>query len=702
MDELTAQDGYEADVEDGEEQVAPEVPTAQKLAEILQAANVAELLTEDERTKIASRALDGYRLDDGSRDAWKKRTEAAMDLAMLLTEEKDYPFKGAANIKYPLLTTAALQFNARAYPAIVQTDRVAKVKVNGKDQDGAKQKRGDRVSEHLSWQLTTELPEWEEDTDRLLLIVAIPGCVFRKTYFDPALGRKASRLVTADRLVMNYKTRSLQDCPRISEEMWLYPYEIEERIRDGRFLEFTYGDAPPDDDEEGETDEDGPHKFIEQHRLLDLDGDGYDEPYIVTVHIETEKVCRIVPNFTMKTVRVTPDGKVASIRKQEFYTKYLFMPSPDGGAYGMGLGQLLLSTNEAINTTMNEMLDSGHLANIQGGFISALAGLKDRKITLQKGEFKVLQTSLPANQAVLPVKFDGPSDVLFKLLGLLIEQGKEVSSVKDVLTGDTGGKVMQPTTTLALIEQGMKVFNAIFKRIHRAVKHELDLHARLNFEHLTPEKYNEFWDDQEEQFDPKADYNMDDMNVSPVSDPTLSTQMQKLAQAQVTREIGQGKPWINQMELDRRAFEAAGTPDIDDLFVPPPEPDAFQEAMKQMSLIELKTKIDNMVTGSLKNIADAEAAEEGQQMSAYDFVLRSLQAQHGMEQDVAQQQAPGGPGGLPGMEGQPDDAMGAAAPPGAGAGDLPSPAGPPMGASGGGQPPMAAEPAQPSAPAGAG
>ena len=37
--------------------------------------------------------------------------------------------------------------------------------------------------------------------------------------------------------------------------------------------------------------------FLEQHRLLDLDGDGYEEPYIVTIHKTSHKVARIVADF---------------------------------------------------------------------------------------------------------------------------------------------------------------------------------------------------------------------------------------------------------------------------------------------------------------------------------------------------------------------------------------------------------------------
>src|SRR5689334_5312862 len=82
-------------------------PAADALARILQSPNLAAELEPEQLAKISDEAIRGYKLDCKSREdaGWTERTKAAMDLAMLLTGEKDYPFKGAANAKYPLLTT---------------------------------------------------------------------------------------------------------------------------------------------------------------------------------------------------------------------------------------------------------------------------------------------------------------------------------------------------------------------------------------------------------------------------------------------------------------------------------------------------------------------------------------------------------------------------------------------------------------------
>jgi chaperonin GroES len=268
---------------------------------------------------------------------------------------------------------------------------------------------------------------------------------------------------------------------------------------------------------------------------------------------------------------------------------------------------------------------------------------------------------------------------MFQLLGLLMEFAREISATADVMTGDTGGKAMAPTTTLALIEQGMQVFTAVFKRLHRALGRELEMHANLNAKHLSAEDYNAFFDDPQEQYDPKVDYDLKDMNITPVSDPTVATNMQKLAKSQLAREIAGppgSKPYINYQEIDKRAFEAAEIPDPDGLFAPQQPPDPMAEAVKTLTLQELFEKVIKLRSESIKNVADAESKEAGDQLALLNQFLSTLQAGHAMEtQDNAP--IPGGPGGLPSMAGPPGNAMGAGPLPPGGNGGGGGAAGPP-------------------------
>lgn len=612
---------------------------------------------------ISEFAIREYKLDKESCEDWRERMTEALELAMLVADQKDYPFENASNVKYPMIATAALQFNARAYAAIIQGNRIVKCPIWGADPDGSKAKRADRVSEYMSYQLF-EAPEWEEDTDRMLLQLPILGAMFRKCWYDPSLGRNVTRLLTPDRLVVNYKARSLEDAPRVTEKLYLYPYEINERIRDGRFIDFDYetfasqdGDEDDDDDKADPADKDAPQLFLEQHRLLDLDGDGYDEPYIVTIHYGSEKVCRIVANFTPDTIKVDAQQRVTAIRKQNYFAKYLFLPSPDGGFYGWGFGWLLKDITEAINTTFNELLDAGHMNNLQGGFFSSALGIREKSMRLERGEFRVVNTGgLPINQAVMQMQYAAPSEALFKLLGLLIESGKELGSVKDVLTGDT--QATAPVgTTLALIEQGLQVFTSIFKRVYRSVKSELEIHARLNKENLTAEAYNDLVGGMSSQqqgpdgqpappqmFDPKADFDMSGKGIGivPVADPGTATRMQKLAKAQAIVSTAKDYPDIvDRREALRRFYEAADVEDIDKLIMPPPQPDPEEEIIKrtaaELAIQKGEADVAEAQTQSILNLAMAESQVVANDLQVPQQMLATLEG--GVNMQATQQQA---------------------------------------------------------------
>jgi chaperonin GroES len=201
----------------------------------------------------------------------------------------------------------------------------------------------------------------------------IVGCAFRKVWRSETLGRNKSEMVPAIHLVVNNKCRSLDEAPVVTHEVPIYPQDIEERKRSGVFLDIELP-APQNDGEE--ADDDAPHLFLEQHCFLDLDEDGYKEPYIVTVHKESCQVVRIVANYRMEAIKDN-GKKIIRIPKDQYFVKYSFIPDPKGGFYDIGFGRLLESLGETIDTTINQMLDAGHLQNAGGGFIGTGIRLKE-------------------------------------------------------------------------------------------------------------------------------------------------------------------------------------------------------------------------------------------------------------------------------------------------------------------------------------
>jgi chaperonin GroES len=592
-----------------------------RLYEFIESDNVAELLTEEQLAKVARDVVEGFNIDNRSRDEWEKTAKASMDIALQVKQQKNYPFPGASNVKWPLITVAALQFNARAYPAIVEGDEIVKAKVVGnddgvpeidpatgqqaaqpptqegeepqpiwKEQPGAKAEKAQRISEHMSYQLMEEMTEWEEDTDTLLIQLPIVGTAFKKVYFDQALERNVSELIPGIDLIVNQATRSLNDAPRVTHRFQRDPNQVEERMRAGIWSEIDLGSPSSAD-----GDDMAPHDFIEQHCWLDLDEDGYREPYIVTVHVETDKVVRIAANYGQEDVKQNAKGdRVIRIEKRDYFVKYGFIPDPKGGFYDIGFGTLLESLGAAIDTTMNQMLDAGHLQNAGGGFIGSGIRLKKSMLRMEPGLYRTIDaTGQNIRDAIYNMEHPGPSAVLFSLLGMLIEAGKDITATKDILTGQTSEN-QTATTTLALIEQGTKVFTAIFKRVYRSLKQEFKLLYKLNADFLPDEAYFNVLDT------PKAiaktDYVEGTYDVCPQADPKNVTDMQRMARAEALIQVlaNDVKGELDSKEILTRYFVATGQQDVDKLFAPQqgPDPIAMADAETKIAKTQSETELN--------------------------------------------------------------------------------------------------------------
>jgi chaperonin GroES len=360
------------------------------------------------------------------------------------------------------------------------------------------------------------------------------------------------------------------------------------------------------------------------------------------------KVLRILKRFDEQSVSKNTDDEVISIKADNYFTKFSFVPSPDGGFYDIGFGVLLGPINETINTLINQLLDSGTLSNMQAGFISRGIRIKGGNHQFEPGEWKYVNTAGDdLRKGLVPLPVREPSQVLFSLLGMMIESGEKLSSVTEVMTGEIPGQNTKATVAMAAIEQGMKVFSSIYKRIHRSLSKEYKKLFKLNSVFLPMETYFNIIDVGQEQAAKigNSDYDIEQIDVVPVSDPNVATEQQKIAKVQALMEV-MGLGQLDPQEVTRRYLEATEQPNMDALMrkgqqPPPPEvqfemqkfQDESARAWKELEIMEMEAE-----TKALKNIADAEAAEEGQQLQQYQGVLQTMEQQRVAEENAARQQ----------------------------------------------------------------
>lgn len=623
------------------------------LEKILQAESIVDMLEESELNSIGSRCIRDFGIDETSRKDWLARYKRSLDIAMQVKAEKTWPWPKASNIHFPLLTTAAVQFQARAYPAIVDGSNLVKGRVLGPDDErGSKRARAERIGQHMTWQLLYQMPGWEEDTDRLLLALPIVGCCFRKSYYDEIRRTNMSVSVSAEHFVVNYWAKSLETTPRYTHIMPMYPHEVRERIAAGLWRE-----VPLEQEEQAEDDQ-GLVDILEQHCLIDLDKDGYPEPYIVTMTRRGD-IARIAPCFDAEDVTIGPKGDVVRIERRSYFTKYGFIPAPDGSFYDMGFGTLLEDLTGAIDATINQMLDAGTLANVQGGFIGSGINTKGGIKPFRAGEWKRMEvTGGTLRDNIVPLNLPGPSAVLFNLLGMLVDAAKGITSVQDILTGADQVANTPATTTLARIEQGMKVMTGIFKRIHRSFRGELKILFTLNRDFLDEKQYFALNDDP--QTVGRQDYQDRDLDVVPVSDPTMATDAQKLAKAELLMNFN-NDPLVNQLEIRRRFFEAAGEADIQKLLEvpeqkPPPEALVAIEAQADnhaKAMAEMRAK-DAASAASLATAAKT-MLEMGLTQDAASLASAAMTAAREFVEGTEPNESPDGQGPVPEMVGASGD-----------------------------------------------
>jgi chaperonin GroES len=527
-----------------------------------------------------------------------------MDLALQIQKDKTFPWPDCANVAFPLVTIAAMQFHARAYPAIVGTGEIVKCAVFGDDPDGSNTAHAKRVSTHMSWQLMYQDACWEEQEDKAILNLSIVGTNFKKTYYSPSLGHNVSELVLAKDLVLDYWSKSVEDSPRKTHRIPKFRNEVYENVLRGVWKDILdegwYQSTPApststqqvnQDNRQGVTppqpDDTTSLLFLEQHCNLDLDGDGYAEPYIITFEDKSKQVVRIVARFDSDKAieRVAAGkraGKIIKIKATEYFTKKTFIPSPDGGIYDIGFGVFLGPLNEAVNSLVNMLLDAGTLQTTAGGFLGRGAKIRGGTTSFSPFEWKRVDASGDdLRKSIFPLTVPQPSDVLFQLLSLLINYASRVAGTTDITVGENPGQNTPAQTTQTMVEMGQKIYTAIFKRIWRASKSEFQKLFQLNGVYLP-------LDIPQVGGATRADYLGAADKISPVADPNVTSDSMRLQLAGTLKAAAGTTPGYDKDEVERRFLKALHVDNIDAVFKgtngqpPPKDPKlAIQEVKEQ-------------------------------------------------------------------------------------------------------------------------
>lgn len=593
-----------------------------KLLKFINSKNVAEYLDEEESKEFVQDVITGYQIDDDSRSQWLEVNKEAMKI-IKNTEDidshgmKDFPFQGACKVMYSLISPAVIQLASRLIQHIVRNDVVAECKVLGPDTEpdvdiktgqptgyGKKEKRAKRVRDFLSYELLIESDSWLLDQHKMCHILASWGMAFKKVYYDPFLKKNCSELISPEDIIINQATPSLDRCRRITIRRYMTKNEIIEKQKANYFLDFDLDildvhstTAMDNVSKENDSREKQPiFEILEQFCYYDLDDDEYEEPYVVFVHPASETLIGMYTAFELKDLKIEPNEETGALEflgiiPRHNIVDYRLIDDPEGKFYSLGLNALLLHQNKAITAILRQLIDAGILRNTAGtsGFITKAFTTKQKNIKFKLGQFEQVEInpSLRMQDQIMNLPFQEPSQVLLALLQFLVDSGKELGFMTDILTGDSQTQNVPATTTLAMIEMATRAFKPVVQKLFQSEKKEFKIWFHLHSLYLNKAQYFNFQDQSDQVI--ADDFNEDDLDIVPVADPTMSSEAHKYARLQAMMQFMQNIPGsTNVPEGTKRFYTELEFPNPDALVQPPspppPDPKLLEAQTKQQAL----------------------------------------------------------------------------------------------------------------------
>ena len=545
-------------------------------------ANLAEDIPETSLKELATDLLDAIARDKEARKLRDKQYEEGIKRTGL---GDDAPggaqFQGASRVVHPILTEVCVDFAARTikeiFPRTGATSGPVKDQIVGMP-TAEKEEKAKRKTTYMNWQLTQQMPEFRNELEQLLTQVPLGGAQYLKLTWDKRLKRPRPYMVTIDDMYLPYAATSFYTAERKTHRQLVTQLEFDRRVLSGlyRDIELVSVSAPEqtkaaqaNDKIEGREqndyyDEDGLREIFEIYVECEIDEDketkGDTAPYVVTVDAVSQEILAIYRNWDEDDTR-----RIAL----DWIIEWPFVPWR--GAYPIGIVHMIGGLSAAITGSLRALMDSAHIQNSQTGLKLKGGSRGGQSLNIQPTQVIEVEGS-PNNDDIrktfMPLPFPGPSQTLFTLMGFLVDAAKGVVRTTFEDLSDNPDR-LPVGTTLALIEQGMTVFNAIHARLHDSMGKTLKVLHRLNATYLDEQVVI---DELGELIVKRSDFE-GPMDVVPVSDPNIFSEIQRFAQLQLIEQRAQAMPELYDLrKVEEMILDRTKIPNARDLLIKSPEP----------------------------------------------------------------------------------------------------------------------------------
>lgn len=545
-------------------------------------ANLAEVIPDAVMDGIVTDLLRKIEQDKESR---KRRVDQYEEGIKRTGLGKDAPggaqFEGASRAVHPGMTEACIDYQSRIMKELWPIAGPAKAKING-IVTTEKTERAKRKVEYMNWQLTQLMKEARVETEKTLSQVPLGGSQFIKLFQDHRLKRPRMEFVSIDKIALPATASSYHSASRRTFMDTVTGVEVQQRMDSGMYREIDLGTSSmsPDPskakqaqakvegvDAEPSINVDDEREIYETMTLVEVTDDMADilshetpgelYPYLITFDVQTKKVLGLYRDWEQDDEAREP---IEHLFEFPFITW--------DGAYAIGLPHIIGGLSGAATGALRALLDSAHIANTQGGLILKGSGAGGQTRTAQFGEFTEIDSGLETDdirKKIMQFNTKEPSSVLFQLLGFLVEAQQEaVRTSMDQSAIDTNANT-PVGTQLSRVEEGLVVFSAIHGRAHAAFDRLLAGLHRLNRLYL-PEVIRVDAAGKEimvrrRDFEGPPD-------VQPVSDPTIYSDQQRMAQINAIQQRATMVPQIyDARKVEERFLALMKVPDFEELLI---------------------------------------------------------------------------------------------------------------------------------------
>jgi hypothetical protein len=617
-------------------------------------ANLAEYIDEPELARIAEELHQGIEADLETRRDWLERRASGIKHLALKVEnprspsaDADTAVEGQTTVRSPVLLDAVLRFQANARgellpaggPVKMRNDTTLPSQTRKMQMQAAQlpPDESDMLAEALekdfNHYLTVVDKAYYPDTNRMFFMQGYGGSGFKKVYRCPIKRRPMSRAIDASDVIVSDNEVSLEDCGRVTHRITMRPSVLKRMQLSGAYRDI---DVPPpiapspDPAERAEDDvaglaplnarpSDYPHTIYESYCELDIEGFEHEEdgevtglplPYRVTMDKDSREILEVRRNWREGDDRYL--GRMPLV-------KYSFVEGI--GFYGIGLLNIMGNATAAITTAWRLALDSGGFSSWPGFLYSEVVGRQDTmafRVGLGSGA-RINTGGQPISQHIMPLPYKDATAGLVQITSHIEDEARRVGGTPELMTGE-GRQDVPVGTTLAMLDQAVKVIDSVHKGMHISQAEELSLLRDL------------FIEDPDALLcsnpSPARQWERDELvralrncNLSPQADPNTPSHTIRVMKAVALVQLVMMNPQIWDMyAVVRRVSSMVGLGDVEDLFGPPqqgqaPDPKAMAAfGQLQLKVQELQLKAQDSEAKNALSHVDSMLKVHGEQM----------------------------------------------------------------------------------------